>query len=96
MNNLDKAIKTVEDAGLSVVRPRNNDEALQNMWGQVHGLMRMMTDLAEGGATLQIRHLSCYSPKADMKLLVRSAFMGRLDTILDRAVVIREERSDAA
>lgn len=96
MTNLDKAIQTVEAAGLAVVRPRDNDEALQNIWEQVHGLMRMMTDLAEAGATLKIRHLACYSPTCDMKLLVRMAFMGRLDAILERAVVVHEGRDDAA
>lgn len=95
MINLDKAIKTVEDAGLAVVRPRNNDEALTNMWQQVHGLLRMMTDLAENGATLTLTHPAYFAPTCDYKKLTRSAIVGRLDTILDRAVVIREDR-DAA
>lgn len=96
MTNLDKAIKTVEDAGLAVVRPRNNDEALANMWQQVHGLLRMMTDLAENGATLTLTHPAYFAPTCDYRNLTRSAIIGRLDTILRNAVVIREGRDDAA
>lgn len=96
MTNLDKAIKTVEKAGYAVVRPRNQNEALHNMWRQVHGLLRMMGDMAENGATLTLTHPAYFAPTCDYRALTRNAIIGRLDAILDRAVVIREERDDAA
>jgi len=92
---LDEAIEVVEDAGLSVIRPRNNDELLRSIWEQVHSLLRTMTDLVEDGATLTLTHPAFMSPGCDYRLLTRSAIIGRLDLILDKAVVVKEERADA-
>lgn len=93
----DELIAACEDRGIPVARPRSNDEALRNMWEQVHGLLRMMTDLVDAGARLTIVHPAWFAPTCDYKMLTRSAIVGRLDHVLDRAVVvIREERDDAA
>lgn len=92
----DDLIAECEARGIPVARPRSNDEALRSMWEQVHGLLRMMTDLAENGATLILTHPAYFSPLCDYKMLTRTAIIGRLDTVLDRAVVIREARDDAA
>lgn len=93
---LDEAIEVVERHGKTVVTPRDNDKSLTDMWQQVHGLLRMMTDLAEGGARLQLRHPSYFAPTCDYRALTRSAIVGRLDAILDTAVVVREGADDAA
>src|SRR5690348_14813120 len=73
---LDEAIETVEAAGLAIVRPRNKDESLRNMWEQVHSLLRMMTDLAEDGARLTLTHPAYFAPTCDYKLLTRTAIIG--------------------
>lgn len=86
----DELIEACEARGIPVARPRDDNQALRNMWEQVHGLLRMMTDLAENGATLTLTHPAYFAPTCDYKMLTRSAIVGRLDTILDRAVVIRE------
>lgn len=92
----DELIAECEERGLAVVRPRNPDETLKNIWGQVHSLLRMMTDMVDDGAKLTLTHPSYFAATCDYKLLTRMAFMGRLDHILNHAVVIREERDDAA
>ena len=92
----DDLISACEQRGIPVARPRNNNEALRNMWEQVHGLLRMMTDLAENGATLTLTHPAYFSPLCDYKMLTRSAIIGRLDTVLERAVVVKESRDAAA
>lgn len=92
---IDNAICLLEREGYGVVRARNNDEALNNMWQQVHALLRMMTDLVDGGARLTLIHPAYFAETCDYKLLTRSAIVGRLDHVLDTAVVHREPR-DAA
>lgn len=92
---LDEAIEVCEAHGKTVVTPRDNNKSLTDLWRQMHGLLRMMTDLAENGATLTLTHPAYFAPTCDYKMLTRSAIVGRLDCILDRAVVIREDR-DAA
>lgn len=92
----DDLIEECERRGIPVARPRDNNEALRAMWQQVHGLLRMMTDLAESGATLTLTHPAYFAPTCDYKMLTRSAIIGRLDTVLQNAVVIREARDDAA
>lgn len=90
--NLDEAIEVVEAHGKTVVTPRDNSKSLTDMWQQVHALLRMMTDLAEGGARLRLTHPAYMAATCDYRMLTRSAIVGRLDTILDKAVVLKEPR----
>jgi hypothetical protein len=92
---LDAAIAAVESAGLAVVKPRNRDESVCNMWSQVYGLLRMMSDLVDDGARLTINHPSCFAPTADVVALARAGMLRHINQILATAVVVREER-DAA
>jgi hypothetical protein len=92
---IDEMINALEAEGYTIARARNQSEALHDMWQQVHGLLRMMTDLVDGGARLTIVHPAWFAETCDYKLLTRSAIVGRLDHVLDRAVVVREAR-DAA
>lgn len=92
----DELLTECQERGL-LPRPRNKNESLRNMWEQTHGLVRMMADLAHDGAVLTINHPAYFAATADMKLLVRSAFMSNIDAILKTAVVVREaEMADAA
>lgn len=92
--NLDEAIAVCEEHGKLVVTPRDNDKSITDLWRQVHGLLRMMTDLAENGARLTLTHPAYFAPTCDYKMLTRSAIVGRLDTILDKAVVTRESNNN--
>lgn len=75
-------------------RPRDKNESLRNIWEQTHSLVRMMADLVHEGAVLTINHPAFFAATADMKLLVRSAFMSNLDAILKNAVVSMEPREE--
>jgi hypothetical protein len=92
----DDLIEECERRGIPVARPRDNDKALRNIWEQVHGLLRMMVDLVDGGARLTLTHPAYFAETCDYKMLTRSAIVGRLDHILDTAVVVKEPRDVAA
>lgn len=92
---LDDAIAVCEEYGKLVVTPRDNDKSLTDLWGQMHCVLRMMTDLVDGGARLTLTHPAYFAETCDYRLLTRSAIVGRLDHVLDRAIVVKERR-DAA
>lgn len=88
---IDDAIAACEAAGLAVVRPRDNDQSLRDLWRQIGSLLRMAEDLAAGGAKLRINHPSYFAPTADMIGLTRSAMLGKIDAVLAAAIVVRED-----
>lgn len=93
--DLNDAIAACEEAGLTVVRPRDNDQALADLWRQIGSLLRMAEDLAAGGARLTINHPAYFGPSADVVQIARAGMTKKIDNILKIARVVREAR-DAA
>lgn len=93
MDNFDSIVATLERAGYRVIRDRDTpDERLRELWDDAIKRLRMAEDIASEGARLHVNHPAYLPPKADVVGLLRSALVGKIDTILKRAVVVREEQ----
>lgn len=89
----DQMIEALEKEGYRVVTARDTpDEQLRNLWQQILSLLRMAEDIAGDGAHLTIGHPPYFAATADVIELTRSAVIGKIETILQNAVVVREAR----
>ena len=96
MPNLDDAIATVEAAGMSVIRHRDDpDTQLRQMFNQVCNVLRMAQDIAADGARLYVPAWP-YNPDVDAVKLTRDGVVRMVDNVLKNAVVEREEVQHAA